>query len=87
MTQPTKQLYTVKITTVCGTVYPFYNQTKEDLERCKANTFKCGLWVKVDENTRELISPFLIKQVLAIRQQGEVSGTMDNITGYQKPPM
>lgn len=84
MTQP-KQLYTVKITTVNGTVHPFYNQTNQDLQNCKANAFRCGVWVKVNENTRELISPFLIKEVLAIRQQGEVSGTMDNITGYQKP--
>lgn len=78
------QLYIIQITETDGTVHQWRNQTKESVDQLKATIWRQGCLVRIDDNTRELISPHRLKEVFIIAQKGEVSGTMDNITSYGK---
>lgn len=78
------QLYTVKITETLGKVHHYHNLTKSQVDHLKSTVWRSGCLVRKNENTQELISPYMLKEVLIIKQQGMVSGTMDTITQYGK---
>jgi hypothetical protein len=78
------QLYTVKVTETGDRVHTWHNLTKQQVDHIKATIWRAGCLIKRDDNTQELVSPYMLKEVLIIVQKGEVSGTMDNITNYGK---
>ena len=88
MSQPPNptQLYTVKVTTTPGKESPFRNLTQAQVDRIKSTIWRIGCLVRLDENRQELVSPYMLREVLIIKQKGEVSGTMDNITNYPSQP-
>ena len=78
------QKYTVKVTETGGRIHSWNNLSRQQVDHLKATIWRVGCLIKRDENTQELLSPYMLREVLIITQKGEVSGTMENITQYGK---
>lgn len=76
------QKYTVKVTETGGKVHTWHNLNHQQVSHIKTTIWRVGCLIKRDEHTQELVSPYMLREVLIILQKGEVSGTMDNITQY-----